>query len=41
MTVPSALGGVHETETMDGELRATALTPNTGPGAEGGKTKMR
>ena len=35
-----ALGGVHEIETVDGE-RATALTPDTGSGAEGGERRMR
>ena len=41
MTVPSVLGGAHETETVDEELRATALTLDTGPGAKGGKRRMR
>ena len=40
MTVPGAVGGVHETKTLGGE-RATALTPDTGPGAEGGEQRMR
>ena len=40
MTVPSELGGVHETEILGGE-RATALTPDTGSGAEEGERRMR
>ena len=40
MTVPSTLGGVHETETVDGE-RATALTLDTGQGAEAGERRMK
>ena len=38
MTVPSAFGGVHKTETLIGEI-ASALTQDTGAGAEGSERK--